>query len=88
MWTVIAITFLTILALIGIGVYIIAKKATKIADKATKQVIKETFNIINKQIDKHQNEKENERNPTISILLLPCKFINNRQRHTFLKPSK
>jgi hypothetical protein len=58
MWTSIAIAFLVILSLIGIGLYTIAKRATKIADKATKQVIKETFNIINKQIDKHQDGKE------------------------------
>jgi hypothetical protein len=57
MWTGIAITFLIIVSLIGLGAYIVAKKATKIADKATKQVIKETFNIINKQIDKHQDGK-------------------------------
>lgn len=58
MWTAIAITFLVILGLIGLGAYIIAKKAVNIGNKATKQVIKETFSIINKQIDKHQNGKE------------------------------
>lgn len=58
MWTAIAITFLVILLFIGLGTYIIARKATKIVNKATKQIIKETFNIVSKQIDKHQNGKE------------------------------
>lgn len=59
MWTGIAIAFLVILGLIALGAYIIAKKATKIANKATKQVIKEAFNILDKKINKPKDESEN-----------------------------
>lgn len=58
MWTGIAITFLVILALIGLGAYIVARKAIKIGDKATKQLIKESFKILDKKINTTPNESD------------------------------
>jgi predicted PurR-regulated permease PerM len=52
MWAAIAITFLVILGLFLLGLYLIIRKASKSVEKVPEQVVKEVFTIIKDKIKK------------------------------------
>lgn len=52
MWVAIAITFLVIIGLFLLGLYLIIRKASKSVEKVPEQVVKEVFTIIKDKIKK------------------------------------
>jgi hypothetical protein len=57
MWTVIAITFLVILAAFLLGVYLLIRKASKAVSKVPKQIVKEVFGIVKEKMSKPNPDK-------------------------------